>query len=133
MLQRRTIIVLPGARTCDLNLHSTTLLFLSHVKLKFALEQNMKAQKGSYCSSTFSLISALDGVVWLMPLPCYFTSRKETRYPLYRMLDGPRGQSGRMRETSPSPGFDRWTVQPLGSRYTGYAIPTHPYFVSLIY
>ena len=47
----------------------------------------------------------------------------KTRYPFYRMPVGPRGRSGRVRKISPPPGFDPRTVQPVGSRYTDYAIP----------
>jgi len=45
----------------------------------------------------------------------------KTRYPLYRGLGGPQGRSGRVRKISPSPGFDPWTIQPIGSRCTDYA------------
>jgi hypothetical protein len=38
----------------------------------------------------------------------------KTRYPMYRRLGGPQGQSGRVR-----------TVQPVASRYSGYAILAH--------
>jgi hypothetical protein len=41
-----------------------------------------------------------------------------TRYPLYRRLGGPQGRSGRVRKTSPQPGFHPRTVQPVASRYT---------------
>jgi len=43
----------------------------------------------------------------------------KTRYPLYKRLGGPQGRSGRMRKTSPPPGFDLRTVQPVASRYHG--------------
>jgi hypothetical protein len=46
-------------------------------------------------------------------------------YPLYRRQGGQQGRSGQMRNISPSPGFDPRTVQPVASRYTGYAIPVH--------
>ena len=49
----------------------------------------------------------------------------KTRYPLYRRLAGPQGQSGRVRKISPRPGFDPRTVQPVASRYTDWAIPAH--------
>jgi len=42
----------------------------------------------------------------------------KTRYPMYRRLGGPQGRSGRVREISPSPGFDPRAVQPVASRYT---------------
>jgi hypothetical protein len=41
----------------------------------------------------------------------------KTRYP----LGGPQGRSGQVRKISPLPGFDPQTVQPVASRYTGYA------------
>ena len=47
---------------------------------------------------------------------------EKTRYPLYRKLAGPQGQSGRMRKISPPPGFDPRTVQPVASRYTDWTI-----------
>jgi hypothetical protein len=47
-----------------------------------------------------------------------------TRYPLYRRLGRPQGQSGRVLTLSPPPVFD-----PVASRYTDYAIPTHPFFL----
>jgi hypothetical protein len=40
------------------------------------------------------------------------------RYPLYTMLGGTQGRSGRVRKISPPPGFDPRTVQPVASRYT---------------
>ena len=51
-----------------------------------------------------------------------FTPGKETRYLLCRRLGGPRCWSGWVRKISPPPGFDLWTVQPIVSRYTNYAI-----------
>ena len=62
---------------------------------------------------------------WSTPRPGRFSPGKETRYPLYRRLGGPQGRSGRVRKISPPPGFDPRTVQPVGSRYTDYAIPAH--------
>ena len=38
---------------------------------------------------------------------------------------GPRGWSGQVRQTLPPPGFDPWTVQPVVSHYTDYAVPAH--------
>jgi hypothetical protein len=51
-----------------------------------------------------------------------------TRYPLYRMLGGPQGRSGRVRKISPPPGLDPRTVQPVASRYTDWAIAAHAPF-----
>jgi len=42
----------------------------------------------------------------------------KTRYPLYRSLGGPQGQSGQVGKNSPPPGFDPRTSQPVVSRYT---------------
>jgi hypothetical protein len=41
----------------------------------------------------------------------------KSRYPLYGRLGGHQGRSGRARNTSPQPGFDPRTVQPVASRY----------------
>jgi len=41
-----------------------------------------------------------------------------TRYKLCRRLGGPNGRSGRLRKTSPPPGFDPRSVQLVASRYT---------------
>ena len=38
---------------------------------------------------------------------------------------GPRVRSGRVRKISPQMGLDPRTVQPVTSRYTDWAIPTH--------
>jgi hypothetical protein len=45
--------------------------------------------------------------------PAALPPGKETRYPLYRRLDGPQGWSGQVRKISPPPGFDSLTVQPV--------------------
>ena len=42
----------------------------------------------------------------------------KARYPLYRSLGGPQGRSGQVRRTSPPPGLNPSTVQPVASRYT---------------
>ena len=49
----------------------------------------------------------------------------KTRYPLYRRLGGPLGRYGRVWKISTSLGFDPRTVEPVASRYTDWAIPTH--------
>jgi len=41
----------------------------------------------------------------------------KTWYPLYRRLGWQQGQSGRVRNISPSPGFESQTVQPLAKKY----------------
>ena len=69
-------------------------------------------------SSTLSLTSALDGGGLLTSRPGRFTPWKDTRYPLYRRLDGPQGRSGQVRKNSPPLGFDPRTVQPAANCYT---------------
>jgi hypothetical protein len=56
-------------------------------------------------SSTLSLTSALDGVGSQRHAPAALPPGKEILYPLYRTLGRPQGRSGRMRKTSPPPGF----------------------------
>jgi hypothetical protein len=48
-----------------------------------------------------------------------------TRYPLYRRLRRPQGQSGRVLKIRPPTVFDPRTVQLIVSRYKDYAIPAH--------
>ena len=36
---------------------------------------------------------------------------------------GPRGRSGQVRQILPPLGFNRWTIQPVASHYTDYAVP----------
>jgi hypothetical protein len=67
-------------------------------------------------SATLSLTAALDGVGGQHRTPAALPPGK-TRYKLYRGLGGPQCWSGRMRKTSPPPGFDPWTIQPVASRY----------------
>jgi hypothetical protein len=68
-------------------------------------------------NSSLSLTSALDGVGWSTPPPGRLTPGM-TRCPLYRRLRVPQARSGQVRKTSPPPGFDPRTVQPVLSRYT---------------
>ena len=67
---------------------------------------------------------------WSPPRPSRFTTSKETRYPLYRRLGGLLGQSGRVRNISPPPGFDPRNVQPVASSYTDWAIPAAKIYVT---
>jgi len=50
----------------------------------------------------------------------------KTRCQLNRRLGRSHGRSGRAWKTSPTPGFDQRTVQPVASRYTDCAIPPPP-------
>ena len=68
-------------------------------------------------SSTLSLTSALHGGGWSRPRPGHFTHGKETRCLFYSRMGGPEDRSGRVKKTSPQPGFDPRTVQPVASRY----------------
>jgi len=77
-------------------------------------------------SSTLSLTSALDGVGGQRHAPAALPPGT-TRHPLYRKLGKTQGRSGRVRKIFPSPGFDPRTDQPVGNRYTDYAIPTNMY------
>jgi hypothetical protein len=56
-------------------------------------------------SSTLSSTSALYEGGWITPRPGRFTPGKETRYPLYRKLGGPRSRCGQVRRISPQPAF----------------------------
>ena len=73
------------------------------------------------------MIAALEGGEWSAARPGRTLPPGKTRYPLYRGLDGPQGQSGRAENLAP-PGFDPRTVQPVVSRYTVWATrPTSGY------
>jgi hypothetical protein len=52
-------------------------------------------------SSALSVTLALDRGGWSKPSPGRFTPGRETRYPWYRRLGGPKGRSGRVRKISP--------------------------------
>jgi len=67
------------------------------------------------------LTSALEGGEGSASRPSRTLPPGKTRYPLYRMLSGPQGRSGQVRKISPPQGFDPWTIQLIGSRYTDYA------------
>ena len=47
----------------------------------------------------------------------------QNRYPLYKRLGGLQGRAGQMLEISPQPGFEPWTVQPVASHCTDWAVP----------
>jgi hypothetical protein len=40
---------------------------------------------------------------------------------------GGQGRSGREQKISPQPWLDPWTIQPVASRYTDWAIPAHKF------
>jgi hypothetical protein len=74
------------------------------VKVKLALEQAMKAQKGEdvLIYSFFNLGTRWGWVVNVTPR---FMPGKETRYSLNRRFGGPQGRSGRVSKTSPPQEF----------------------------
>ena len=57
-----------------------------------------------------------------------FTSWKVELYALYRRLGGHQVRFGRMRKTSPLPGFAPRTVQAVASRYTAHAVNKIKYY-----
>ena len=73
----------------------------------------MKAQRETRGIATLSLTLALDGGGWSTPRPSRFTHGEESRYPLYRRQGRLKDRSGQLREISPPPGFEAWTVQPV--------------------
>ena len=88
------------------------------MSIKFSLYQATKTQRVSTgIALPFHDLGAYVGVGGQHHAPAALPPGK-TRYPLYRRLGGPQGQSGRVRKISPPPGFDPRTVQPVGSHYT---------------
>jgi len=65
-------------------------------------------------SSALSLTSTLGGVGGQRHAPAALPPEM-TRCPLYRRLDGPQGESGRVRKISPPPGLDRRSTHPVAS------------------
>jgi hypothetical protein len=94
------------------------------LKLKFTLEQAMKAQMGNRGATLRFLypLHQMGGGGVSTPCPSCITSGKETWYPLYKKLGGPQGWSGWMWKISSLPGLDLQTIQPIASRYTNYAV-----------
>ena len=58
------------------------------------------------------------------PRPGHFTPWRDPG-PIVRRLVGPHRQFERVWKISPPPGFLRWTVHPIASRYIDHAIPAH--------
>ena len=108
----------PCLNLANRNLNRSTLLIKHNrrhikVKVKFALEQATKAQRGS-----------TDGVGGQCQAPAALPPGK-TRYALYWRLSGPQGRSGWARKVSLPPGFDPRTVQPVASGYIDWAAQDH--------
>jgi len=99
------------------------------IKVKFALEQATKAQRGvELLLYSFFNLGARWGR-WLRTRSGHFTPGKENGYLLYRRLGGPQRRSGRMREISLLAVFDPQAVQPVPSRYTDCAVTAHPQYI----
>jgi hypothetical protein len=90
------------------------LLLLLLVKVKNRPRRHREGEEVQLYSF-FNLGTRCGG--WSTPRSGRFTSGK-TWYPLYRRVGGPQGRSGRVRKTSPPPGFDPRTVQLVASCYT---------------
>ena len=76
---------------------------------------------------------ALEGGEGSASCPGHSLPTRKTRYPLYRRLGGPQGQSGQVRKISPPPGLNPHNVQPVASCYTDYATwPTQHVIAVLI-
>jgi len=100
----------------------STKLYIVRWKGKVHPSTGHEAFGGGGYNCPLSLTSALDGGEWSVLCPNWFIPRKGTRYPSYRRLGGPQGQSGRVQRISPPPGFDPQTVQHVASYYTYCAI-----------
>jgi hypothetical protein len=72
-------------------------------------------------SCTLYLTSVQGWGGWLTQRPGHFTPGRETRYPLYRRLGGPKSRYGRVLKISPTPGLDPRTAQLVASHCTDYA------------
>ena len=66
------------------------------------------------------MTAALEGGEWSAARPGRTLPPGKTRYPFYRRLGGPQGRSGRAENLVPT-GIRSRTVQPVVSRYTGWA------------
>jgi hypothetical protein len=66
------------------------------------------------------MTSALEGGEGSASHPGHSLHLGKIRYPLYRRLVGPQGQSGQVWKILPPPGFDPQAVQPVASLYTDY-------------
>ena len=63
------------------------------------------------------MTAALEGGKWSAARPGRTLPPEKTRYPFYRRLGGPQGQSGRAENLVPN-GIRSRIIQPVVSRYT---------------
>ena len=77
-----------------------TIINRKNVKVKFVLEQAMKAKKWSKGIALLFNRDTKWGWVggWLAPRRGSFTPGKETQYLLYRKMGGPQGRFGQVRK-----------------------------------
>jgi hypothetical protein len=110
-----------------LYLYSPLWVFTACKKGKVHLRRSRDAPEKEFAYNyTLSLTSALfEGLGGQCPAPAALSPGKVNQYPLYRRLAGPKGRSEQVQKTSPPPVSDPGTVQPLVSRYTNFAIPSH--------
>ena len=79
------------------------------------LSTGLEGSEGKY--SFFNLDDRWDG--WSTTLLGCFTAGKQSRYPLYRRLDGPQGRFRRLQKIWPLPtAVDPRTVEPVERPYT---------------
>jgi len=76
-----------------------------------------------YLYTLFNLRKNVDA--WPTPRLGNCTPGHETRYPIYRMIGGPRGDLGGDGKSSLPPGCDHRTAQLVSSRCTDWAITAH--------
>jgi hypothetical protein len=93
------------------------------VKVKFAAEQAMKTQRGS----RDNLGARWGRVINATPRPLDPRERDPVS-----LMGGPQGRSGRVRKILLLPRFDSWTVHPVASRYTEWAILVHMIQVKIV-
>jgi len=122
----RTICIWPersaSSALCSTNVVRSATRFK---RVKFTLEEDTKAQKGSRCIALLFLqLRANGGVGGQGHVPAVLPPGK-SRYALYRRMGGPQGRSGWLQKISPPAGFDPRVVQPEANRYTDSAIPAH--------
>ena len=91
-----------------------------YLKVKFTLEQAMKAQTESSSSTTM-----LDGGEWSTPLSNRFTPGKE-QVPIVQEAGLALGPVHQLQKISTPLRFNFQTAQRTASHYTNYIIPAHP-------
>jgi hypothetical protein len=105
-------------------LHRATNIEYMNVKVKFALYQAPKAQRGSKAIALFICdLGPRRGWVVSTTLRSLYPRKRPGVYLLYRRLGGPPDRSELVQKILLPPEFDPRTVQPVASHYTGWAKP----------